>query len=75
MVEKRHLQIEGDPDVSAGLDAVASARGISTVELIREMIERFLEDEEDYRMAAAQLEKPGARYTLAEMKARFDVDD
>jgi hypothetical protein len=36
---------------------------------------RFLEDEEDHRIALARLEEGGARFSLDEVKARFGLDD
>lgn len=75
MDERRTLLIELEPETAAGLDIAAMERGKATVDLVHEMIVRLIEDDEDYRMAADQVGKPGRRYTLEEVKARFALDD
>jgi len=69
------LSIRLDPDTDQRLEALARETGRTKTYYVREAITRFLEDEEDYRLALARLEKPAARVSLAEAKARLGLDD
>ena len=42
---------------------------------VRLALERFLEDEEDYRLAVARLEEKSPRLTIEEMEKKLGLDD
>ncbi len=68
------LTITLDPELEKKLDQIARKLGRSKDEFAREAILRLIEDEEDYREAVAQLDKPGRRVPLSEMKKRLGMD-
>ena len=69
------ISIRLDQDIESRLDALARETGRTKTQYVREAIIRFLEDEEDYRLALARLEKPGNRMSLDEVKTRLGLED
>ena len=63
-----------DPELERRLEALARKAGRSKDEFAREAILRLIEDEEDYRQAIAELDRPEGRVTLDEMKKRLGMD-
>jgi RHH-type rel operon transcriptional repressor/antitoxin RelB len=69
------LNVRLEPELEERLAKLAKATGRTKSHYVREAVIRFLEDEEDRRIALARLEEVGARFTLDEVKARFGLED
>ncbi len=69
------LNVRLEPELEERLAKLAKATGRTKSHYVREAVIRFLEDEEDYRIALARLEEGGARFTLEEVKARLGLED
>lgn len=67
------------PETEQRLDAIAAETGRSKAYYVREFIERGLEDLEDYRRAAAALERyrrgEEKTYSSAEVRKYLGLDD
>lgn len=68
------LTITLDPELEKKLDQIARKLGRSKDDFAREAILRLIEDEEDYREAVVQMDKPARRIPLSEMKKRLGLD-
>jgi RHH-type rel operon transcriptional repressor/antitoxin RelB len=67
------------PEIEERLDAIAAETGRSKAHYLREFIEQGLEDLEDYRRAAAALERyrrgEEKTYSSAEVRKYLGLDD
>lgn len=57
------------------LDNLTKKTGRSKSYYVRQAIEQFLEEREDYLLAVARLEEKNPRITINEMEKRLGLDD
>lgn len=57
------------------LENLVEETGRSKSYYVRQAIEEFLEDREDYLIAVSRLEKKNSRLTIEEMEKRLGLDD
>jgi predicted DNA-binding protein len=67
------LTVRLDPELEERLGKLAKATGRTKSHYVREAVIRFLADEENRRIASARLEEGSARFTLDDVKERFDL--
>jgi predicted DNA-binding protein len=68
------LQIELHPELEAQLARLSQETGRSQSSYVSEAVERFLEDEEDYRAGMAAVAKGGPRVTLEELERELGLE-
>jgi RHH-type transcriptional regulator, rel operon repressor / antitoxin RelB len=61
-------------EVEKRLEKAARGTGRTKRSLVREAILRYLDDLEDISVAVERLEKPGKRWTLAELEKGLDLE-
>jgi RHH-type rel operon transcriptional repressor/antitoxin RelB len=63
-----------DPSLEERLEQLAKETGRSKSYYVRLAIQQFLEDQEDYLLGLARLEKGGKRFTLKDVEKHLDLD-
>ena len=61
-------------EIEKRLEKAARGAGRTKPSLIREAILRYLDDLEDVNVAVERLEKPGKRWTSAELEKGLDLE-
>lgn len=73
------LAVRLDEKLQKRLETLSKRTGRSRSSYMREALERYLDDLEDYALAVAayeqHLETGGATYTSEEVRRRLDLDD
>ena len=68
------LALKLPSEIEKRLEKAARGAGRTKPSLIREAILRYLDDLEDVSVAVERLEKPGKRWTLAELEKGLDLE-
>ena len=68
------LALKLPSEIEKRLEKAARGAGRTKPSLIREAILRYLDDLEDVNVAIEGLEKPGKRWTLAELEKGLDLE-
>ena len=69
------LMLELDPDLERMLSSLARRQGKSETDFARELLESFLEDLEDVRLAEASLREGGPNVTAEQARKALGLDD
>jgi len=69
------LAVRLPPDTEKRLNRLAEQTGRAKSYYVREAIEAYLADREEYLLAIARLEKKNPRLSLEEMEKRLDLED
>jgi predicted DNA-binding protein len=69
------LTVDLDAELERHLNELARRRGVDTVELIRELVVRLVEEEADLRIARERAENPQRRYSLDELERKYGLED
>ena len=64
-----------DPWIEEHLAAEARNQGKSRTQLAREILDRYLEDQEDYRDAVAAMEDPSPSIPLEEVMRQYGLEN
>lgn len=67
------LAIRLSPDVEKRLDELSKKTGRTKTYYAREAIVEYIDDMEDYYLAADRLEHPGKRWTLEEVEKELGL--
>jgi len=68
------LMVPLSPEIEKSLHALAEERGRSETDIIRELVEQYIEDQEDIRAAEEVLKAPGRIWTMEEVEREFGLD-
>ncbi len=68
------LTVALSPELERSLQAIALEHGKSGDEIVRELVERFIEDQEDIRLAEEALKEPGRIWSMEEVEREFGLD-
>ncbi|MEI8393787.1 MAG: ribbon-helix-helix protein, CopG family [Rhodospirillaceae bacterium] len=68
------LSFELKPELEHSLRTLAAERGTSEAEIVRDLVEHYIEDQEDIRLAEAARKIPGRRWTLEELERGRDLE-
>ena len=68
------LTVALPPELERSFQAIALEHGKSGDEIVRELVERFVEDQEDIRLAVEAKKVPGRRWTLDELEQGLDLE-
>jgi len=63
-----------DAELEKRLDRLAQETGRSKSYYVRLAIQQYLEDQEDYLLGLARLEKGGKRFTLKDVEQQLELD-
>lgn len=69
------LAIRLEKELEQELDLLAESRGSSRSAVVREAIVRYLEDNEDLKLARQALAEGGGRKSLEELRKDLGLDD
>ncbi len=62
------------PELEKSLHAIAQEHGKSENDIIQEVLARFVEDQEDIRLAVEALKEPGRIWSMEEVEREFGLD-
>lgn len=68
------LAIRLDKELEQELDLLAKIKGSNRSAVVREAIVRYLEDNEDLKLAHRALDEPGQRKSLKKIRADLGLD-
>ncbi|CAK0759267.1 Ribbon-helix-helix protein, CopG family [Azospirillaceae bacterium] len=68
------LMIPLTPEIEQSLHAIATEHGRSEIDIIKDLIERYVEDQEDIRLAEEVMKNPGRIWTMEEVEQELGLD-
>ncbi len=74
-MEVRMLAVRLDPDMEEKLNKLSKETGRSKSFYVKQAIENYLEDREDYLLALSVLEKKEPRKSIKEVRKELGLDD